>query len=131
MHELLARLSRIQFARFLLSGGFNTALTYALYLALLQVASYQLSYAIAYITGVALSYFLNRFFVFKSHRGAQSLLLLPLPYIVQYLMSAAILWIWVSWLGQRPEIAPLIAIIVTLPATFALSKIAFMKRNTS
>lgn len=64
-----AKILQVDFARFLVSGGFNTVVTYGIYLLLLNVLSYKTSYTIAYVAGIVLAYSLNRYFVFKSHQG--------------------------------------------------------------
>lgn len=127
-NQAISKLLKLDFARFLMSGGFNTALTYGIYLALLSVLSYQISYTISYVTGIVLAYVLNRFFVFKSHQGLRSAVLMPFIYLVQYLLSLVILWIWVEKFGFDSRLAPLAAIVLTLPVTFLLSKFAFAKR---
>lgn len=121
----LSKLMKLDFARFLVSGGFNTALTYGIYLLLLLVIPYTASYTISYAAGVLLAYILNRFFVFKSHRGLQSALLLPLIYGIQYGLSMLILWCWVEKFGLDERLAPIAAIVITLPITYIFSKIAF------
>ncbi|RYZ65352.1 MAG: hypothetical protein EOP09_14395, partial [Proteobacteria bacterium] len=45
--------------RFLFAGGLNTAVTYLMYLGLLQVTSYQISYAIAFVSGIAIIFILS------------------------------------------------------------------------
>lgn len=112
--------------RFLLAGGVNTAVTYLLYLGLLRVTSYQISYAIAFVCGIAISYVLGRIFVFKQHQGLRSALMLPLVYLVQYLAGAAVMWAWVDGFHQHLTLAPAIAILVTLPLTYCLSKFVFV-----
>lgn len=112
--------------RFVLAGGLNTAVTYVMYLGLLRVAGYQLSYAIAFVTGIFISYVLGRLFVFKAHQGYRSALMLPLVYLIQYLTGAATVWAWVDLLQQPAMLAPAISILVTLPLTYFLSKFAFV-----
>ncbi|MDB5770657.1 MAG: GtrA family protein [Burkholderia sp.] len=112
--------------RFLLAGGLNTGVTYLMYLGLLQVTSYQVSYAIAFVSGIAISYVLGRVFVFKVHQGYRSALMLPLVYLIQYLTGAAVVWAWVDLMHQHPTLAPAISIVVTLPLTYFLSKLAFI-----
>ncbi|MFI3048894.1 hypothetical protein ALP72_00269 [Pseudomonas coronafaciens pv. coronafaciens] len=125
MNQAVSKFLKQDFARFLMSGGFNTALTYGLYLILLMFLSYKISYTISYVTGILLAYVLNRFFVFKSHQGMRSVVLLPLIYAIQYGLSLVILWCWVEKLALDERLAPLAAIALTLPVTFFLSKIAF------
>lgn len=112
--------------RFLLAGGLNTALTYVLYLALLLTTTHQISYAISFASGIVISYVLGRLFVFKEHQGYRSALMLPFVYLIQYLAGAAVVWIWVDYLKQSPMLAPAIAIMLTLPLTYFLSKFAFV-----
>ena len=120
-----AKILQMDIARFLVSGGFNTVVTYGLYLLLLSVMSYATSYTIAYVAGIVLAYSLNRYFVFKSHQGIKSVALFPLVYLAQYLTSLLILWVWVEKLGWDSRVAPLIAIAITVPMTFVLSRYVF------
>ncbi|KPC15802.1 Membrane protein [Pseudomonas syringae pv. maculicola] len=76
-----------------------------------------------------MAYVLNRFFVFKSHQGLRSVILLPLIYAIQYSLSLVILWCWVEKLQFDERLAPLAAIALTLPVTFSLSKLAFSRKN--
>jgi putative flippase GtrA len=128
-NQAISKLLKLDIARFLMSGGFNTALTYGMYLGLLTVLSYQVSYTISYVSGIVMAYVLNRFFVFKSHQGLKSALMMPLIYLVQYSLSLLILWLWVEKLQLDSRLAPLAAIVLTLPITFALSKIAFQTKG--
>ncbi|CAM3031359.1 GtrA family protein [Pseudomonas floridensis] len=131
MNQGVSKFFKLDFARFLMSGGFNTALTYGIYLVLLTFLSYTVSYTISYVTGIALAYVLNRFFVFKSHQGLRSVIMLPLIYLIQYGLSLVILWCWVEKLELDARLAPLVAIALTLPVTFLLSKLAFSAKQTA
>ncbi|MEC3888282.1 GtrA family protein [Xanthomonas campestris] len=117
------------FIRFLASGGFNTAATYALYLALLHVTEYRAAYTISYTAGIILAFLLNRFFVFRQHRGWRSLVLFPFVYLAQYLVSLGIATVWVEQLRQAAQLAPLVAIVVTVPLTYLLSRTVFGQKN--
>lgn len=126
--RVAAKILQVDFARFLVSGGFNTLVTYGLYLLLLNVLSYRTSYTIAYVAGIVLAYSLNRYFVFKSHQGIKSVALFPLVYLAQYLTSLLILWVWVNKLGFDERVGPLLAILITVPLTFIFSKFLFLSR---
>jgi putative flippase GtrA len=104
------------FLRFLISGGLNTAVTYAIYLILLRHNSYTVSYSIAFAAGVIVSFALNRIFVFKTHRGWRSAILFPLVYISQYAVSLVVVWLWIAKFHLLKELAPL-----------AFSKFVFVK----
>lgn len=117
------------FLRFLCSGGFNTAVTYALYLVALSIMPYWAAYTTTYIIGIALAYIIGRYWVFRQHRGKATVILLPIVYIVQYLIGMMIVWLWVSRLGFPAQWAPLAAIAVTVPITYLLSKQVFTRNK--
>lgn len=127
--SLLEKLTSLSFARFLVSGGVNTVLTYGTYLLLLKLFSYKIAYTISYLGGILLAFVLSRYFVFKSHRGAKSVILFPFIYVIQYVLSIVIIWTWVEKLGLNAAIAPLISITLTIPVTFLLSKILFSNKK--
>lgn len=126
----LKKLLEIKFVRFLLTGGLNTALTYILYLALLSFLPYIWSYSISYVCGIFLAFMLSRFFVFKEHQGLKSALLFPFVYLAQYILGVFVVWLWVKQLSLPESLAPLAAIALTLPLTFVLSRLVFVKGKT-
>lgn len=119
------------FVRFLLSGGFNTAATYALYLVLLQFFPYGVSYTLTFASGIGLAYLLNRYFVFGAPRAGTRILLFPLVYLLQYLAGLLTVFVWVDVLLWRATLAPLASVAVTIPITFVLTKWVFnVNRNS-
>jgi len=128
MRAIVARCVKSSFARFVVFGGVNTLVTYGLYLALLPLLPYQASYTVAYLAGILIAYLFNRKFVFSSHRGLRSAVLLPFVYLAQYLVSLLVLWLWIDKGGLRPALGPLIAIAITVPMTYLLSREIFSKR---
>jgi len=131
MSDLSSRLIRPRFARFLISGAFNTALTYIAYLLLLNFASYQVSYTIAFLAGILLSYYLNKIFVFKARGGLLVFFLTPIIYLTQYAIGLGIALVWVETLQLSVVLAPLAAICVTIPMTYALTKFVFTRTEDS
>lgn len=127
--SLRARVASSSFLRFLISGGFNTAATYAVYLALLGTLGYKVAYTIAYVFGIVLAFAINRLFVFRSHRGWRSVVLFPLVYLAQYMVSLTVIWLWVEQLHLSSKLAPLIAIVITIPLTFVLSRFVFRGKS--
>lgn len=113
------------FVRFLVSGGFNTAVTYALYLVLLQFFPYWFSYSLTFAIGIGLAYLLSRYFVFGAPRAGKRILLFPAVYLVQYLAGLLIVFVWVDVLLWYPTLAPLASLVVTIPITFILTKWVF------
>ena len=111
-----------QLIRFVGIGGVNTLVTYILYLLLLFAFSYQVSYAITYIFGIGLSYWLNLKFVFKERNTKTKIVLYPLVYLVQYLFGVFILYLAIDRFEISEKIAPILVIIASIPLTFSLSK---------
>jgi putative flippase GtrA len=110
------------------AGGVNTAITYGLYLALLPLLPYQASYTVAYVVGIVIAYLLNRNLVFLSHRGVRSVVLLPVVYLAQYLVSLLVLWLWIDKAGLSPALGPIVVISITVPMTYLLSREVFSDR---
>jgi putative flippase GtrA len=120
----------LQFLRFLVTGGINTALTYVLYLLLLPLFGYLVAYSVAYVIGIVLSYWLNSAFVFRQPMNWGSLVRFPLVYVVQYLLTGALLWLFVDTLGVDERLALLGAIAVTVPVTFLAARLAILPRRS-
>ncbi|PKM77569.1 MAG: GtrA family protein [Firmicutes bacterium HGW-Firmicutes-15] len=112
-----------EYASFLLCGAANTVLTYAMYAVFLLLMPYKLSYSLAYICGIIISYYLNSQFVFKEPVSLAKFLKYPVVYIVQYLLGIVILYICVDVLAISKWLAPIVVIIISLPVTFGLSKL--------
>ena len=112
--------------RFLLSGAFNTALTYGLYLLALRFWQPAVAYTLVYAIGICLAYLLNRMFVFRAHAGWRSVAATPLIYLVQYLFSLAVIQLW-TLAGFPPSLAPLPAILLSIPLTYLLTRRSFSR----
>ncbi len=111
--------------RFLLSGGLTTAASWLTYLLLLQVLPYRWSYSIAYVLGVVLAYLLYRHFVFRRNGGARAVAALLAAYLLQYLLGLLLVTLWVQALGAPAVWAPLFAVVVSLPFTYAINRWGF------
>lgn len=70
---------------------------------------------------------MSRFLVFKEHQGIKSILLFPLVYVAQYVLGMFVVWFWVKQLSLPEYLAPLAAIILSLPLTYVLTKLVFVK----
>ena len=126
LRSRVAEMVQSRFIRFMVSGGINTAVTYGIYLLLLPVLAYQISYSIAYIMGIGIAYLLNRTYVFRAHQGVRSALLLPLVYVAQYAVGLLILWLLVDQLKLSETIAPLVVVVLTIPLAYFLTRIVFV-----
>jgi putative flippase GtrA len=112
--------------RFLVSGAFNTGVTYALYLVALRYWQPAVAYTIVYAAGICLAYVLNRKFVFREHAGWRSVAATPLIYLVQYLFSLAVIQVWLM-AGLPASLAPLPAILLSIPLTYVLTRLSFTR----
>lgn len=113
-------------ARFLLSGGINTAATFALYWLLLFWLSYPTAYATSFVAGIVLSYVLNTRFVFRTDFQLRKAILFPLVYLAAYFAGAVTLDFSVQQLGLPVSLAPLASICVTIPLTFVLTRLVLV-----
>jgi putative flippase GtrA len=111
-----------EFARFVGAGLANTAISYLLYLLLLRLLPYAVSYALAYAAGIAISYGLNSLFVFRQPVAVKKALRYPAVYACQYGLSAMLLWAAVDLLAVDPRVAPLLAVALSVPFVFLLSR---------
>lgn len=116
-----------EFTRFLLAGATNTLLSYLLYLFLLEFLAYLLAYSIAYCIGIAISYFLNVYFVFNKRVSFAGFVKFPIVYVLQYGLGVGLLWLLVDSAGIAPAIAMVSVIIVTIPVTFLASRLILTK----
>lgn len=117
-----------QVVRFTLMGAISTTIMYLFYILLNIYLPYQWSYFISYIVTVILSYVLNCYLVFHTPMSIKTFLQFPLVYVVQYVMSALGIEIFVR-LGMSATYAPLIVIISILPLTFVLSRLVILKQK--
>jgi putative flippase GtrA len=116
-----------QFVRFVGTGVVNTAVGYAIYVALLTFLPYLVAYAIAYVIGIAFSYFMMTRFVFDTPRRWSTALQFPAVYVVQYLMNSAVIYVLVEYFRVPPFAAALVAIVLSVPVTFVLARTILRK----
>lgn len=116
------------FGRFLVSGGVNTVATFSIYLLLLNVFSYALSYSIAFVLGIVISYYLNRTFVFRTKGSAKTVILFPAVYLAQYLVGLGVVTVWIEVFRATEMLAPVAAGVITSALTFVLSDWVFAKQ---
>lgn len=118
----------MRFARFIVVGGVNTAVSYLAYLALLELVDYRIAYTVAYGAGLALGYWAHATFVFDARLGARSALSYLLTYGAMYLVSLGVLAAAVDLLGIPKPAAMLAALCVTVPSSFLLLRLGFGTR---
>jgi len=111
-----------KFLKFTGVGIINTMASYAVYLFLIFFFSYQISYIVAFVSGVALSFVLNSKYVFEVQQTLRKFTLFPLVYLVQYLLGALLMDVIIEVLGVSKFFAPLFVIICLTPVSYLLSK---------
>jgi putative flippase GtrA len=109
--------------RFLIGGVLNTVVGYSVYLLLFHWVRYEVAYAIAYITAIAVSYVFNAMFVFRQPMRARSALYYPLVYLAQFLLGLILLKVLIGVIHVSAWLAPLLVSVLTIPMTFLLSRI--------
>ena len=111
-----------EFIRFVLFGGVNTLLGYLIYVILLIFLNYKVSFTITYVSSIFISYYLNSKFVFCRKVSLKKGLMYPSVYLIQYLICMLLLHIFVEILNLSKFIAPILAVLLTVPVTFFLSR---------
>lgn len=116
------RSTKREFYRFILWGAINTLSGYLIYVLLLLFLPYLVSYSLAYILGIFISYFLNSKFVFKRELRLSRALTYPLVYVTQYVLGVISLYLLVEVFKLNKLLAPLLVVLITIPVTFFLSR---------
>jgi len=111
-----------EFIRFVFFGGVNTLLGYFIYVILLIFLSYKVSFTIAYVSSIFISYYLNSKFVFNRQVSLKKALMYPSVYLIQYLTCMLLLHIFVEILNLSKFIAPILVVLLTVPVTYFLSR---------
>lgn len=126
MNSLLLDQARCrQFIRYLLTGGVNTAFSYAVYVALTWFLSgyvrgaYMIAAVLGNVLNISFSYLNYKFFVFKTRGNyLREYLRAYLVYGGVALLGLALLPFLVEVLGIDPYLAPLVIIPVTVLCSF-------------
>jgi putative flippase GtrA len=111
-----------KFIKFIGAGLINTLLSYLLYAFLVLFLNYQISYAVAFVFGIGLSYILNTKYVFEVEQTFKKFILFPLVYLLQYLLGAFMMNFVIELVGINKFIAPLVVTVCLLPVSYLLSK---------
>lgn len=118
-----------KFIKFIGAGVINTIVSYLLYLVLVLFLNYQVSYAIAFIFGIILSFVLNTKYVFEVEQTFKKFILFPLVYLVQYLLGAFMMNFVIEVIGIDKFIAPILVTVCSLPVSYIFSKKILIRSN--
>jgi len=108
--------------RFVVGGGVNTLLSYAIYWLLLLRLSYPYAYTISYAAAILTGFAVNTHFVFRTEWSWRKLAAFPLIQILNYGLGLAVVTISIRYVGIDARLAPVIATAVVLPVTFILTR---------
>ncbi len=108
----LGLLERMQFLRFLLVGSINTLVGYALIFAGMYLLhlSPELSNLLGYSVGLVISYFLNKYYTFKSNESSHTeKLRFLMVFAVAYPANLALLMFLTRILGLHAGLSQIVA----------------------
>lgn len=115
--------------RYLVAGAVNTALSYAVYLALLPLLPYGWAYTVAFAAGLLVAYALQSRFVFGAQPSWRTFFAFPAVYVVQYAVGVLVLRGLVETGLVSRELALAAVLVVTVPAGYLLSRALFAWRR--
>jgi putative flippase GtrA len=115
--------------RFVIAGGLNAVFGYSVYLLLLLLAPYAISYTVAYAAGILFAYCVSARFVFRRPLQWRHAAQYPLVYALQYLLGITLTVALVERAHVNPEFVLALVIVITLPVTFWLSRWIIKRDN--
>lgn len=112
------------FFRFVLTGGLNTLIYYLIYLYFYQNIKliYIESHLIAFLGSAFISFFLTTYYTFKSKPTYKKFIKFPLTFLPNLIISTVLTFLLVDMLEINKTYASLIAMIISIPITFIISK---------
>lgn len=120
--------SLAELLRFCLVGVANTAIYYGCYLVLLMLLPYLVAHLVAWAISVVGSFLLNCAFTYRVQPTWQRFFLFPLTTLANLAMTTFGVWAFVELAGVDKRLAPLIAGILAIPATFLLTRFVLTGR---
>ena len=118
-----------QFVKFGLVGVMNTAISTGIYFIFIffDEKLYLVGHIIGFLVSVLNAYYFNSRFVFKTDIASfeghlKALLKTYVSYGFTFLLSTALLWIFVDKCGISPKIAPFLNLAITTPLNFLMNK---------
>lgn len=116
-----------QFVKFGIVGMVNTAISYAVYLALIWIGlHYTLASIVGFSVSVLNSYYWNNKYVFRAEGGRAWWKTFIKTYVsyagTGIVLSNILLYLWIDVLGISAMIAPLISLVITVPVNFLANK---------
>ena len=111
------------FVRFVVVNVLNTALYYLLYLLFLLVVSYVVANVLSLGIAIGLAYLMNARYAFQVRMTGRSLVSFLVTNLTTMGLRTAVVWLLVELHLTGERLAPLVAVAVTLPVAFLLTKL--------
>ena len=113
-----------KFIKFSIVGFGNLFISLVTYYLLVFFSiNYQIANIGGFITGSLNGYIWNKLWVFKENKqNIISIIKFYSTYLATWLLSAALLYIWIEIIGISDKIAPVINIFITTPINYLLNK---------
>lgn len=113
-----------EITRFIIVGSINTGHYYVIYLLChhLLHAHYFLAHALGFTSSLIGSFFLNSYITYRVKPTLAKFIRFPLTQIVNTLSSTILIFILIEWIQMRSSLAPLIAVVFTVPITFIVTR---------
>lgn len=108
--------------RFLIGGGLNTLLSYAIYWLLLPWLSYPFAYTLSYAAAILTGFAINTWFVFRTPWSWRKLAAFPLVQLLNYLLGLGAVTACIRYVGIDVRMAPVLATLIVLPVNFLLTR---------
>jgi putative flippase GtrA len=115
------------FLRFVLVNVLNTVLYWGLYLVLLLALPYFAANALALVVAVLVAYLANARYAFRVSASRWSLVLYLVTNGTTVLLRMAVVWALVDGLSLPESLAPPVAVAVTTPIAFVLTRWAMVQ----
>lgn len=116
------------FLRFVLVNVLNTGLYWGLYLVLLLATPYLVANTVALVVAVLVAYAANARYAFGVTTSRGGLLRYLVANGTTVLLRTAVVWVLVSPLSLDEQLAPPVAVAVTMPVAYLLTGWAMTRR---
>lgn len=113
-------LLNLKFTKFTLIGIFNAISGYLLYLILIQFLSFHFAFIISYFVGIAISYFLNSYFVFQMDLSFLGYLQFVRTYLFLWLINYLLVFIFITYFHSDIRLTPIFISCILYPVSYRL-----------
>lgn len=124
--QLINKLLRVEFIRFVVVGVIATIIHYGIYYLLLSLVNVNISFTIGYLISFCCNFWLSAKFTFKTDATAKKGLGFALSHLVNYGLQMMVLNISIK-LCIPDQFAPIPVYLICIPVNFLLVRFVFKK----